>query len=124
MNRTTALTPPPGRACRDHPRRHPRRRILYLAGLFGLYALARRRRVKDVTSTRLPRSRAQTPSPAILLTKSTATLRFPAPLRPCPPIIGRSFGRFDEMLDLVRKTSCLTRSAASLFRLVVGGANV
>jgi hypothetical protein len=39
---------------------------------------------------------------------SAATLRYPAPLRPCLHIHVQSFGRFDEILYLVEKTSVLT----------------
>jgi hypothetical protein len=38
----------------------------------------------------------------------TATLRHPASLRPSPHIHVQSFGRFDEILYLVEKTSALT----------------
>jgi hypothetical protein len=67
---------------------HPPWTVLRLAGLFGRPALARHRRVKGVTLT--------------------ATLRCPAPLRPSLHIHVQSFGRSDEILYLVGKTSDLT----------------
>jgi hypothetical protein len=54
-----------------------------------------------------------------LLTKSTATLRFHASLRPGPPFRGRSFGRLDEISDLVEKASALSRAAACILSVRV-----
>jgi hypothetical protein len=57
-------------------------------------ALALPRRVRRASPTRLPRSRAR-------MTPSVAN-------QPCPHIHVRSFGRFDEITDLVENASALT----------------
>jgi hypothetical protein len=59
-----------------------------LSSSSGFPSLARRQQLRGVTLT--------------------ATLRHPASLRPSPHIHVQSFGRFDEILYLVEKTSALT----------------